>query len=122
VRGFAARNYMMEMQIGDHVLFYHSSCPVPGVYGLAKVSHLAEPDKAQFDPKSKYYDARSKKEKPWWYGVRVRYVKTFQHPVTLEEIKKDPKLRDMKILQESRLSVSPVTKSEFDHIVKIATV
>jgi len=121
VRNFQARNYMKdEMQLGDQVLFYHSSCPVPGVYGLAKVSHLAEPDLAQFDKKSKYYDARASKEKPWWYGVRVKFVKKFKKPVTLEEIKKEPSLKKMTILQRPRLSVSPVTAAEYKRILSLA--
>jgi predicted RNA-binding protein with PUA-like domain len=118
VRNFQARNYMKDdMKIGDLVLIYHSSCEVPGVYGLAKVSHLAEPDKAQFDTKSPYYDARATTAKPWWYGVRVRYVATFKNPVPLTQLKADAKLRGMFLFKNGRLSVGPVTKEEFDRVL-----
>lgn len=121
VRNYAARNYMMrDMKVGDAVLFYHSSCEVPGVYGLAKVSHLSEPDASQFDKKSEYFDPKAKKEKPTWYGVRVKYVKTFKHPVTLATIKMDAKLKGMFLFKNGRLSVGPVTKAEYEHILKLA--
>ena len=62
VRNFQARNYMQnDMRVGDVVLFYHSSCAVPGVYGLGKVARLAYPDPTQFDPSTDYYDKRAKK-------------------------------------------------------------
>src|SRR5262245_36020581 len=72
VRNYQARNFMKnEMRMGDGVLFYHSSCEVPGIYGLAKVSSKPYPDATQFDKKSPYYDAASKKEDPRWTLVDV---------------------------------------------------
>jgi predicted RNA-binding protein with PUA-like domain len=118
VRNFQARNFMQAMEVGDEVLFYHSSCAVPGIYGLAKVSAVASPDKTQFDPKSHYFDARAKKEKPIWFCVRVSYVRTFKVPLTLTEMKADKKLNRMKMLEQgSRLSVTPVGDAEFAHIM-----
>jgi predicted RNA-binding protein with PUA-like domain len=102
------------------VLFYHSSCEVPGVYGLAKVSRLAEPDESQFDTKSEYFDPKAKKENPTWYAVRVKYAKTFKRPVTLAAIKADAKLKDMFLFKYNRLSVGPVTAAEYEHILKLA--
>jgi predicted RNA-binding protein with PUA-like domain len=76
VRNFQARNFMVkEMQPGDGVLFYHSSCAVPGVAGLAEVASAAYPDATQFDPASPYYDAKSKRESPRWKHVDVKLVK-----------------------------------------------
>ena len=76
VRNYQARNYMMrDMQVGDGVLFYHSSCPQPGVAGLAEVSRQAIPDETQFDAQSPYYDPKATREQPRWYNVEVRVVK-----------------------------------------------
>lgn len=76
VRNYQARNFMRDtMKIGDGVLFYHSSCPEPGIAGLAEVSSTPYPDPTQFDPKSPYYDPKSTREAPRWLLVDVRYVK-----------------------------------------------
>lgn len=114
VRNFQARNYMREMRPGDQVLFYHSSCKVPGVYGIAEVSSLLYPDPTQFDPKSPYYDPRATKDKPWWDLVDVKFVKELTHPITLTQLRATPALKSLLILQPgSRLSVTPVTPEEF---------
>jgi predicted RNA-binding protein with PUA-like domain len=105
------------MQLGDPVLFYHSSCPVPGVYGVAKVASASYPDPTQFDPASPYYEPRATKEKPVWYLVDIAFVKKLAEPVTLEQIRNDPKLKDMEILKRgSRLSVTGVTEGEYKTI------
>src|SRR6185437_1231345 len=76
VRNYQARNFMRDMmQVGDGVLFYHSSCPEPGIAGLAEVSSTAYPDPTQFDKKSAYYDPKSKREAPRWFNVDVRALK-----------------------------------------------
>ena len=76
VRNYQARNFMLkDMKIGDGVLFYHSSCPEPGIAGLAEVASAAYPDVSQFDPKSDYYDPASKREAPRWFNVDVRALK-----------------------------------------------
>jgi predicted RNA-binding protein with PUA-like domain len=119
VRNFQARNYMKQMQVGDMVLFYHSNDTPSGVYGLAKVSKLAHPDLSAQDSKDEHYDSRSTKEKPIWECVDVRYVQTFAKPVSLENMKKNPKLSKIKILQKgSRLSICPVSEKEFEIICK----
>lgn len=118
VRNFQARNYMREMKPGDQVLFYHSSCKVPGVYGLAEVASLPYPDPTQFDPKSPYYDKRATKEKPIWDLVDVAFVKKFNEPITLSDIRANPALEKMIILQPgSRLSVTPVSLEHFEKIL-----
>lgn len=120
VRNFLARNYMRdEMQVGDGVLFYHSSCKVPGVYGIAKVASAPYPDPTQFDPSSDYFEPRATAEKPVWYLVDIAFVKKLKEPVTLTDIRANPKLRAMAILQPgSRLSITPVAS---EHFVEIAT-
>lgn len=121
VRSYQARKYMREeMKVGDSVLFYHSSCAVPGVYGLARVSHPAEPDKSQFDTKSPYYDPKSRREAPRWYGVRVEFVQKFAKPVTLAAMRAERALKDLFIFKNGRLSVGPVGEREYRRIVKMA--
>jgi predicted RNA-binding protein with PUA-like domain len=123
VRNFQARNYMRDsMRVGDTVLFYHSSCKVPGIYGIAVVASLPYPDPTQFDKKSEYIDIRATKEKPMWYLVDVSYVKTLERPFTLAEIRTNEDLATMMILEPgSRLSITPVTEKEYAVIKKIIT-
>lgn len=121
VRNFQARNYMRDsMRVGDTVLFYHSSCKVPGIYGIAKVASAPYPDPTQFDKKSEYVDIRATKEKPIWYLVDVSYVKTLKTPLTLSEMRADPRLSTMMILEPgSRLSITPVSEKEYAVIQKL---
>ena len=118
VRNYQARNFMRDaMKVGDGVLFYHSSCPEPGIAGIAKVASKAYPDASQFDRKSDYYDARSKREAPRWMNVDVKLVaKTRLMP--LEEMRSYPELSGMRTLQPgNRLSITPVTQAQWNFIV-----
>lgn len=119
VRNFLARNYMRDgMQMGDQVLFYHSSCKVPGVYGVAKVVSAPYPDPTQFDSNSDYYEPRATKEKPVWYLVDIAFVKKLKEPITLTDIRANPRLKSMIILQPgSRLSITSVSPEHFVEIV-----
>ncbi|HEX7651617.1 MAG TPA: EVE domain-containing protein [Candidatus Paceibacterota bacterium] len=118
VRNFQARNYMREMQPGDGVLFYHSSCAVPGVYGIGKVASKAHPDLTQFDPKSPYYDKRATKDKPIWDLVDVAFVRKLKRPVSITEMRANKKLSGMATFRKgSRLSVTPVTATEFEAFI-----
>jgi predicted RNA-binding protein with PUA-like domain len=121
VRNFQARNYMRnEMKIGDLVLFYHSSCPEPGVAGLAKVVSEAYPDDTQFDAKSKYFDEKSKQESPRWYMVDVEVTKKTRL-VSLPEMRAEERLATMRTLQRgNRLSITRVTPEEFAAVVEMA--
>lgn len=117
VRNYLARNYMKEMKAGDEVLFYHSSAEPPGVAGLAYVHSLAEPDPTQFNNKSEYFDPKSSPEAPRWFCVRVGFKKEFNKLVPLDKIRKEPTLSQMLLLQKgTRLSVTPVTEVEFNHL------
>jgi len=117
VRNYQARNFMLrEMRVGDGVLFYHSSCPEPGIAGLAEVASAAYPDESQFDPKSDYYDPASKREAPRWFNVDVRALKKTRL-VSLPELKKQKQLKKMVTLRPgNRLSITPVTEAEWKHI------
>lgn len=120
VRNYTARNFMRDgMQPGDPVLFYHSSCPVPGVYGLAKVASAPYPDPTQFDQNSPYYDPKATKAKPIWYLVDIAFVQKLKEPVTLEQMKQDPRLKDMTLLKRgNRLSVMGVLEKEYGILLK----
>lgn len=118
VRNYQARNFMRDtMKEGDGVLFYHSSCPEPGIAGLAEVASTPYPDPTQFDKKSKYFDEKATKENPRWMLVDVRITeKTRLLP--LAELRVMPALADMWILKRgNRLSITPVTADEWRSIV-----
>jgi predicted RNA-binding protein with PUA-like domain len=118
VRNYQARNFMRDhMNVGDGVLFYHSSCPEPGVAGIAKVASKAYPDASQFDRKSDYYDPKSKRDDPRWMNVDVKLVsKTRLMP--LAEMKVYKELAGMRTLRPgNRLSITPVTEGEWNFIL-----
>jgi predicted RNA-binding protein with PUA-like domain len=117
VRNYQARNFMRDgMQVGDGVLFYHSSCPQPGIAGIAEVASSAYPDHTQFDPKSHYYDPKSKPEEPRWQMVDVKAVRKTRL-LSLAELRTIPALEDMVLLQKgSRLSITPVTPAQWKTI------
>jgi predicted RNA-binding protein with PUA-like domain len=120
VRNYLARNYMRDhMKAGDDVLFYHSSCPEPGVAGLAKVSSSAYPDDTQFDKKSKYFDAKATRENPRWMLVDVELVKKTRL-LSLAEMRDTKALEGMVILQRgNRLSITPVKAAEWKSVLKL---
>jgi predicted RNA-binding protein with PUA-like domain len=120
VRNYQARNFMRDqMRLGDRAFFYHSSCAEPGIAGICEVSAQAYPDATQFDPKSKYYDAKSSPEAPRWVNVDVKLVaKTRLLP--LAELRAHPELAQMRILQRgNRLSITPVDPGEWAFIAKL---
>jgi len=120
VRNYQARNFMRDgMKIGDGVLFYHSSCPEPGIAGLAEVASEAYVDATQFDRKSPYYDKDSKKDAPRWFNVDVRALKKTRL-LSLEEMRKQKPLAKMVTLRPgNRLSITPVTELEWKHVLSL---
>lgn len=119
VRNYQARNFMRDaMRLGDGVLFYHSSCPEPGIAGLAEVCGAAYPDATQFDPASPYFDPKSKPDAPRWVHVDVRWRETTRL-LSLKEMREAPELTTMGVLQKgSRLSITPVTAAEWHAVLK----
>jgi predicted RNA-binding protein with PUA-like domain len=119
VRNYQARNFMRDqMRVGDGVLFYHSSCPQPGIAGLAEVVSGPRPDDTQFDPDSPYYDSASTHEKPRWVNVDVKVLRKTRL-VGLDELRAHPELADMVVLRRgNRLSITPVTDAEWKFIVE----
>ena len=122
VRNYAARNLMRDrMRIGDRVLLYHSNTKPPGVAGIAEVCRESYSDFTQFDPSNKYFDPKATEENPRWFMVDIRFVEKFEREVSLPEIRATPELADMVLVNRSRLSVQPVTRGEFEHIVGMAS-
>ena len=106
------------MAIGDQVLFYHSSCPMPGIVGLAHVCSEAKPDETQFDPKSIYFDPKSTRSNPRWVCVDVMTDQAIEL-IDLATLRAQPALSGMRVLQKgNRLSITPVTPEEFAYIIK----
>ncbi len=123
VRNYQARNFMTkEMAQNDLVIFYHSNATPPGIAGLAKVtSPKALPDPLQFDKSSKYFEARASKDKIVWECVEIGFIEKFKNFVSLDELKNNKSLEGMRLLQRgNRLSIMPLTKSEFAKLCKLA--
>ena len=122
VRNYQARNFMRDdMQLGDGVLFYHSNARPPGVAGVARISRESHPDPTAFDPDSEYHDGKSTRENPRWFMVEVEFVDKFPELISLDTLREIPGLEEMMVLRRgTRLSVQPVTRAEFDAVVKLA--
>ena len=121
VRNYQARNFLRDqMQVGDGVLFYASNADPSGVTGLAEVCRTGYPDASAWKKGSDYYDEKSTKESPIWFMVDIAFVERFADVISLETLKATPGLEKMMVTQKgSRLSVQPVTKAEFDIVVKL---
>src|SRR5437667_7044413 len=102
VRNFQARNNLRQMKVGDRVLFYHAG-EQKAVVGVAQVAKAAYPDPTA--------------DEPQWVAVDIKPLKPLDAPVPLTTIKAEPKLANMLLVRQSRLSVMPVTKEEFETIV-----
>lgn len=121
VRNYQARNMLRDaMKVGELAFFYHSNCKQPGIVGIVKITQVGQPDSTAFDPKSPYYDPRSKIEHPTWYGVSVKLVKKFPAIVSLDTLRHDPKLKDMIILRKgNRLSITPISDKQWQTITNV---
>jgi predicted RNA-binding protein with PUA-like domain len=121
VRNYQARNYLRDgMQVGDGVLFYHSSTEPTAVVGIAEVASPAAPDPTQFEKGHDHFDAKSKRESPTWVQVEIRAVRKLPKMVELAALKASPKLASMVLLQRgSRLSVKPVTEGQWREVLRL---
>lgn len=118
VRNYQARNFMRDdMQVGDGVLFYHSSCPQPGIAGIAQVASTVRADPTQFDSASEYFDPKSDPTDPRWLLVDVKAVRKTRL-LALSELRDTAALADMIVLRRgNRLSITPVDKAHWHRIV-----
>lgn len=122
VRNYQARNFLRAMSVGDEFFFYHSSCPQPGIAGIARITASAYPDPTALDPESHYYDAKATAEKNPWSAVDVAHVKTFRQVLGLGLLKQQAALDEMPLVQKgSRLSVMPVTAEQWAAILALTT-
>ncbi len=119
VRNYQARNNMRKMRLGDLVLFYHSNANPPGVAGVARVVREAYPDHFAWSKRSKYFDEKSPKDNPRWDMVDVEHVETLDHLVPLDVLKTARGLENMVVAKRGRLSVQPVTKSQFEIVKRL---
>ena len=120
VRNYQARNFMRDgMQVGDGVLFYHSSCPEPGIVGIARVASGTRPDPTQFDPASPYHDPKSSPDKPRWLLLDVQALRKTRC-ISMAELREHPELTGMRVLQRgNRLSITPVEEPEWQVIAEL---
>jgi predicted RNA-binding protein with PUA-like domain len=121
IRNYQARNFMRDqMKTGDLAFFYHSNCSELAVVGIMEIVSAAYPDHTAFDPNEKHFDAKSDPDNPRWLMVDVKFKKKLKMPITLQAIKAEKKLADMRLVQRgNRLSILPVTPGEWRHILKM---
>lgn len=121
VRNYQARNMMRdEMKTGDPVFFYHSNCAEPGIVGIMEVVREGYPDFTAFDPDDKHFDPKSDADKPRWFMVDVKYVRSLNRAITLKELKDYPELADMHLLRRgNRLSITPVSREQWGFILAL---
>ncbi len=121
VRNYQARNFMRdEMKKGDEVFFYHSNCKEPGIVGLARVVRESYPDHTAFDPDDPHYDPKSDPQKPTWFMVDVKFVRTLRRNISLKELKAEPALEGLALVRKgNRLSVMPVSEDHWKHILEM---
>jgi predicted RNA-binding protein with PUA-like domain len=120
VRNYQARNFMRDaMRVGDGILFYHSSCPQPGIAGLARIAGGVAPDDTQFDTSSPYYDPASTRSQPRWLQIPVQ-LERLTALLSLAQMRAEPGLATMRVLQRgNRLSITPVTATEWTAVLKL---
>ncbi len=119
IRNYQARNFLRDMSVGDLAFIYHSACEVPAIVGLSEVIRSAYPDPDALDKKSRYFDAKSSQDNIRWSCVDVKFIEKFVEPLSLKSIKNEAALADMKLVNSSRLSVSPVTEAEYNTILAL---
>jgi predicted RNA-binding protein with PUA-like domain len=124
VRNYQVRNFLRDsVRKGDRGFFYHSSCDVPGIYGIVRVVRPGYPEPAALDPRHRYFDPQSDAASPRWYAVDVRLERRIDPPITLEELRKHVRgpLAEMLVLRRgNRLSVTPVTRDEWRFVLSLA--
>ncbi len=121
VRNYQARNFMRDqMKKGDLAFFYHSNCKVIGITGIVKVVKEAYPDFTAFDPEDHHFDPKSNPNAPRWFMVDVKLVEIFQDIISLDQMKQNPRLKDMMVLRKgNRLSITPVSAKEWQAVINM---
>jgi predicted RNA-binding protein with PUA-like domain len=118
VRNYQARNFMRSMQAGELFFFYHSSCPEPGIAGIARIAGPVYPDPTALDPGSHYHDPKASAEKNPWSALDVEFVEAFPRVLPLARLRDNPALAELALVQRgSRLSVMPVSDTQWQAIL-----
>ncbi|MAS25494.1 MAG: EVE domain-containing protein [Oceanospirillaceae bacterium] len=118
VRNYQARNILRDdITVGDLAFFYHSACKEPAIVGICRVTRTGIADPSAFDPASDYYDPASDGENPKWITIEVEAVSALRPIIKLKDMRQDSALKDMVLLNRSRLSVQPVSETEWHHIM-----
>ena len=118
VRNYQARNFLRSMQPGELFFFYHSSCPEPGIAGIARIAGPVYPDSTALDPQSHYVDAKASAEKNPWSALDVEFVEAFPRVLPLARLRDNPALAELALVQRgSRLSVMPVNEAEWHAVL-----
>ncbi|MDC8444830.1 MAG: EVE domain-containing protein [Nitrosomonas sp.] len=120
VRNYQARNFMRnQMHVGDLAFFYHSCCTQPGIVGIIEVTRSAYPDVTQFDPASRFHDAKASRDNPRWFNVEIT-LREKTRLLTIKTLRQYPELARMRVLQTgNRLSITPVDPDEWKFILRI---
>ena len=109
IRNYQARNFMRSMDMGDLAFFYHSNCKPPGIIGLMEVMETGLEDPTQFDPTAKYYDPKSRSEKPRWDCARLRFLGEFDALLSLDQLRELYSEEQLPVIKRgNRLSILPV--------------
>src|SRR5690606_6123187 len=121
VRNYQARNLLRDaVNVNDYAFFYHSSCKEPAIAGICRIVRTGLADPSQFNAQSPYFDPKSDPANPRWITVEVEAVQALPRPVTLKEMRQDSALQEMALLNRARLSVQPVSNTEWRHILQQA--
>ena len=121
VRNYQARNFIRSMQPGDEFFFYHSSCPEPGIAGIARIDTAPYPDPTALDPASHYHDPKASPDKNPWTAIDVAHVRTFKKVLSLGLLKQQSALEELALVKKgSRLSVMPVTAEQWAAVLALA--
>ena len=119
IRNYQARNFMRSMKIGDRAFFYHSNTKPPGIVGLMEVIETNLVDPFQFDESSKYFDKKSKREKPRWDCVKTKYICEFKNMLTLKELSENYLPEELTLVRKgNRLSIMPIQKDIATDLLK----
>ena len=120
VRNYQARNFVRSMQPGDLFFFYHSSCPQPGIAGIARITGEAYADPTALDPQSHYFDAKASIDKNPWSARDVEFVEAFPAVIPLASLKSCAALSALPLVQKgTRLSVMPVSPQQWQDVLNL---
>lgn len=121
IRNYQARNYIRaEMKSGDLCFIYHSAIKPPYIVGIAEIVRESYPDHYAFEFGHEYFDPKSDPKNPVWFMVDIKAIQEFKEPISIDQLKVIPELRNMVLLNNSRLSVQPVSDKEW-HIISALT-